>query len=448
VAHAESRLRSGGVREGSAKSHSVLRAASLRAHLCVGLTAGALLSAVACSGAGTATPDSFGTPDSSGTLDGKSRSAAPSEAPPVGAAARTEQPPGARDVVPERYQAAARYSEERGGRALLVLEGTQVAVETGQNGHAANAPHALHGGTKAFWGVLAAAAAEDGVLEIDEPVAATLPEFMDDPRKRSLHIRHLLDFTSGLESGMHGLGRDLASDRYARALELQSVASPGERFQYGPGHLFVFGVLLKRKQPNGAEDPLEYLTSRIFEPIGLRVDAWSRDEAGNPDLPSGAVLRAREWAKFGILVRDRGRWRGQSLIDAEHLDACFEGSAPQPRFGLALWLNVSDGPDVRPPRSAAADARGADVFYPDGLEDLVVAAGSGNQRLYVIPSADLVVVRFGVPDREWRDREFLDHLIAGRETQAPTEPASAPDGTETRRDGSGGPEPAGTPTYP
>jgi CubicO group peptidase (beta-lactamase class C family) len=398
---------------------------------------------VACGGAGGPKPDAPRTP---------STSAAPKTA-PVAAAARAETEVGedraAGTLVPPRYQAAADYSEARGGRALLVLEGNEVVVETGQNGHAADAPHPLHGGTISFWGVLAAAAAQDDVLEIDEPVTATLPEFRDDPRKRALRVRHLLDFTSGLESGVRGLGRDLAPDRYARALELEMVASPGERFQYGPGHLFVFGVLLKRKQPDGAVDPLAYLSQRIFEPIGLRVHAWSRDEKGNPDLPSGAVLRAREWAKFGILVRDRGRWRGQNVIDREYLDACFEGSAPQPRFGLALWLNVADGPDVRAPRSAAADARGADVFYPDGLEDLVVATGSGNQRLYVIPSADLVAVRFGIPDREWRDREFLDQLVAGREAQPATPTPSAANGeTEARRDGSGGPEPTGTASYP
>jgi CubicO group peptidase (beta-lactamase class C family) len=416
-----------------------IRVASKCARLVAGLSAGVLLSAIACGGTGTPAQDSS---------KHHPTVASPAIA-PVSAATRTEPSRAERSVLPERYRAAARYSEERGGRALLVLEGTQIVVETGQNGHAADAPHPLYGGTKSFWGVLAAAAAQDGVLEIDEAVVTTLPEFRDDPWKRSLLVRHLLDFTSGLESGVRGLARDLAPDRYARALELQMVASPGERFQYGPSHLFVFGVLLKRKLPSGTADPLEYLTRRIFEPIGLQVEAWSRDEAGNPDLPTGAVLRAREWAKFGILVRDRGRWQGRPVVDSGHLDACFEGSVPQPRFGLALWLNVPDRPDLGAPRSAAADGRGADVFYPDGLEDLVVAAGSGNQRLYVIPSADLVAVRFGVPDRDWRDREFIDHLMTGRETASPgPAPAAAKAGRAPQRAGPAAPEPAGTASYP
>jgi hypothetical protein len=209
----------------------------------------------------------------------------------------------------------------------------------------------------------------------------------------------------------------------------------------------VFGVLLQRKRPDGAADPLEYLTRRIFEPIGLRVAEWSRDARGNPDLPSGAVLRPREWAKFGILVRDDGRWRGHSLVESEHLASCFVGSEVKPRYGLTFWLNVPDGPDARPPASAAADAQGADIFFPDGLEDLVVAAGSGNQRLYVIPSADLVAVRFGDPDRKWRDPDFLAQLMSGR-TAAPDAPKAADAGEETRWAGPGTQTPTGSATYP
>jgi CubicO group peptidase (beta-lactamase class C family) len=262
--------------------------------------------------------------------------------------------------------------------------------------------------------VAAAAAAQDGVLDLDEPVAATLDEFADGAWRRELRVRQLLDSTSGLESGVQGLVRDPVPDRYARSLELEMIAPPGERFQYGPGQLFVFGVLLARKHPDGADDPVAYLTRRIFDPLGIEVVEWSRDARGHPDLPSGAVLRARDWAKFGMLVRDRGRWLGHTLIDPEQMAACFQGSAVEPQYGLTFWLNVPDPPDAPPPRSAAAEARDADLFFPGGPEDLVVAAGRGNQRLYVIPSADLVVVRFGDPDRGWRDREFLARLMRGR----------------------------------
>ena len=124
-------------------------------------------------------------------------------------------------------------------------------------------------------------------------------------------------------------------------------------------------------------------------------------------------MTAREWAKFGVLVRDAGHWQGETVIDAADIALCFRGSDVHPGFGLTFWLN-------RPERGAArgrARAPESQSFYAGGFEDLIVAAGTGNQRLYAIPFLDLVVVRFGEADRGWRDRDFLERLsaAAGRE---------------------------------
>jgi CubicO group peptidase (beta-lactamase class C family) len=329
--------------------------------------------------------------------------AVPGEEPPAAAV----QP--AAEVLPTdpRYAAAAEYSASRGGHALLVVAGEAIVFEAGQNGHAARAPHPLLGGSTSFWGVAAVAAESDGLLDLDEPVHSTLPEFADPPWRSQMRVRHLLEYTSGLEPGVTELASDASEDRVARALALGMVAPPGERFQYGPSHLLVFGEVLRRKLVT--EEPLAYLERRILDPIGLEVADWKRDAAGGVDLASGASLSAREWAKFGRLVRNGGRWQGATVVDAEALAACFEPSAAFPGHGLAFWLNRSEPVAAERP---AWDARSrAQAFYPDGLPDLVVAAGADNQRLYVIPSLDLVVVRFGGRDPRWRDAEFLAHVV-------------------------------------
>lgn len=327
------------------------------------------------------------------------RAAAPSQATP------------ALPLLPPRYAAAAEYAAERAGVALLVIEAGEVVVETGQNGGSVDAPRPLFSGTQSFWGVLAMAAQQDGLLDLDEPVVRTLPEFDRDPWKRDVTVRQLLSFTSGLESGFIPLRREAPSSWYRRALTLDMISRPGERFQYGPSHLFVFGELLRRKLEPTGEDPLDYLTRRLFDPIGLHVSGWARDEAGNPDLPSGAVLRPREWAKFGALLRDRGRVGEEQVVPRDALEACFRGSEAQPAYGLALWLNVAhEGAQGTAAGGTPGGRRADPVFYPGELPDLVIAAGAGNQRLYVSRAADLVVVRFGEPDRTWTDEAFLSRL--------------------------------------
>jgi CubicO group peptidase (beta-lactamase class C family) len=313
-----------------------------------------------------------------------------------------------------RFEAAARYSARHAGKAFLVLEGDRVVYEAGHNRHDAEEPHPLEDGSASFWGVLAVAAAEDGLLELDEPVARTLPSFAPHPWKREMRVRELLQYTSGLEAGVHAL-HDASVDRFARALSLEMVARPGERFQYGPSHVFVLGELMRRKlaAAGQADDPVAYLERRILAPIGLEVAEWRRDQFGGADMARGAVLTAREWAKFGRFLARGGSWQDARVVHREALASCFEGSRANRGFGLGLWLNPEGGVG---PRATTRDARDAARAFAQGLPDLLVASGLHNQRLYVLPSLDLVVVRFGGRDRSFRDSELLAALVAGAAT--------------------------------
>jgi len=306
-------------------------------------------------------------------------------------------------IAAPRFAPLARYSAERGGHAVLVVEGDQVVFAQGQNGHAIDAPHPLYNASESFWGAVALAAETDGYLDLDEPVAFTLPEFADAGWKQDIRVRHLLSYTSGLEAGVWPLSRDVPHDRFQRSLSLEVIAPPGERFQYGPSHLAVFGELLRRKlEPEGL-DAVDYLERRILDPIGANLGEWRRDGAGNPDLAEGGSATARDWARFGQWLRDRGSWRGETIVKASQLAPCFVGSAVRPDFGLAVWLNPTGLAPVADP--------------------VVMAAGTGNQRLYVVPSLDLVAVRFGREDRTWRDNEFLSLLAdAHRLSVPPREP--------------------------
>ena len=306
------------------------------------------------------------------------------------------------------YAEVAEYSARHGGLALVVIEGDRVALAIGQNGHRIDEAHRLHGASESFWGPVALAAERDAMLDLDEPVTSTIHEWKDVRWKKDMRVRQLLQYTSGLESGVWPLLRDKPANHYERALTLEMVAAPGERFQFGPSHLAVFGEVLRRKLAPEGSDALAYLERQILGPIGLEIAAWERDAAGNPDLANGAQMTAGEWAKFGILIRDRGYWHGEVVLDAESIRACLQPGKVEPRFGLTFWLSARE-PDAAHARSSTASRIAVDR---EDLEEFVMAAGVGNQRLYVIPSLNLVVARFGEDDRGWRDPDFLD-LIRG-----------------------------------
>lgn len=344
------------------------------------------------------------------------------------AIAAEEEAPGSSAADLSRaahHKLAAQYSAARQGISLVVmLDGNRV-FEDYPNGGRADRAHELASGTKSFSGVLAAAAIADGLFASwDEKLVATLPEWQGDPRRSQITLRHLLSLTSGIPGG--AIARVPA---YTDAIASETVAEPGERFAYGPAPFQIFGECLRRKLAAKAKDGekpegvLEYLERRVFDPIGLTHGFWRKDKDGNPHLPSGAALAAREWAKFGEFVRLGGMWDGKEIVPQKLLDDCFTGSRVNPAYGLSWWLNRPvDAATLRrvPMLRRAQDLVGE---KHDLAPDLVFAAGAGNQRLYISRQLKLVVVRqatgilaaLGGSREDFSDRELLSRLLLGRD---------------------------------
>ncbi len=271
-------------------------------------------------------------------------------------------------------EAAAAYAERHAPHALVVRRGARVVFERYAAGHDAEKPHALYSGTKAFWGVLALRAQGDGLLELDEPVARTIAAWADDARKARVTLRELLQLTSGI--GFGGLGS--AVPAYDKALAVAIKDEPGSTFTYGGIPLQVFGAVLARKLEGRGLTPHAYLRERVLDPAGVAVASWRTLKDGTQPLPTGAFLTAREWLRWGSYV----------LGARDELAPCFVGSTANPRYGLAWWLSPL-------------------ATHPD----IVYASGAGGQALYLIPSENAVVVRFGA-SASFKHDAFLKRLLA------------------------------------
>jgi CubicO group peptidase (beta-lactamase class C family) len=243
-------------------------------------------------------------------------------------------------------EAAQRYHGRHGPQALFVRQHGETLLEAYDGEFDRETPHALYSGTKSFWGITALEAQREGLFDLDERVwnGATL--------------RQLLTLTAGVPFG--GLGP--AVPPYAKALETLPNAAPGERFTYGGIPLQIFGAVFARRLEPLALTPHEYLRERVLAPADVTVAKWRELKDGTHPLPTGAFLTAREWAKYGAYVLGNRRRFAQA----------FTGTDANPRYGLGWWL--------APPKAPA------DLFY---------ASGSGGQAMYVVPSEETVIVRFG-----------------------------------------------------
>ncbi len=334
-------------------------------------------------------------------------------------------------VTLDNCKKAAEYSAKASGMSMLVIENGKVIFEDYPNGHKASEPHELASGTKSFTGLCALAASEDGILTLDEKVSDTITEWKGDSKRENITIRELLSLISGITSAT-GM-----APPYAQALQAEITAKSGEKFQYGPAPFQVFGELMVRKLKASKENKhaestmVDYLKRRVLDPADIHIGLWRKGRDGMPLMPQGAAFTAREWAKVGELVLNGGMAGGKQIIQSDNLKTLFIGSPANPMYGLSWWLNRPMDDQLR--NSIRTLTMASDLRYgaPGVPNDLVMAAGAGKQRLYVVPSMNLVVVRQanvksefmpGAGNTRFSDVAFWQLLTLGH-----ADPASASD---------------------
>ena len=310
---------------------------------------------------------------------------------------------------------AAKYSESRRGVSILVIQNGRTIFEQYANGGSVNGRWPIFSGTKSFWGIAALAAVHDGLFRLDDVVSDTITEWKSDPRKSQITIRQLLSQTDGIEAASR-LQRPSIRDRNTMAIRLPSIAEPGGAFIYGPSHLQIFSELLRRKSKG--RSTIAYFEGHVSNRLGLHRLNYKKDSLGNPLLATGFELTAREWARFGELVLGNGNYHGRQIVAPPLLREAFTGSQVNPSYGLTFWLNqqAPNGREADMERMLDLpwqNAQWTDVcICKEAPADMVVALGSGYQRLFVIPSLKAIIVRQG-SNAKFSDAHFL-RLVLGR----------------------------------
>lgn len=318
-------------------------------------------------------------------------------------------------LTAEAIEGACRYAAGKKTTSLLIMQHGRVLHEGYTNGGSRKTPHRIFSGTKAFWGMAALAAVEDDLLSLEEPVSEVLPEWRADSRRRQVLTRHLLDFTAGLERGLT-IHEDGLKDRNQMALKRPLLAAPGSRFIYGPSQLQVLHEVLKRKLAGHwrHESPTRYLERRVLRPLGLGPQRYLPDAAGHPLLAAGFMMTARQWSRLGECLLHGG----SPVLKPESFALLLSGSQANPAYHSGIWNNR---------QATHQDAREIDIeemlerdwdtqswrhacLLQDQVPDLLACIGSGYQRLFAIPSRQLLIIRQG-QNASFSDAAFLRHLL-------------------------------------
>lgn len=303
-----------------------------------------------------------------------------------------------------RFAAAAGYSAQRFGVSFLVARYGVILAEDYPNGGGHGTPWRIGAGARSFAPLLAASLVDDGMLSLDEPVALTLGDWGAHPLKSRITVRGLLNGSSGIAFGP----RDPITAAVAMALEPQD--EPGRRFIEDAAPYVLLVEIAKRKLAARGRipDPLGYLIGRTLSPIGCNPVSFARGEDGSPRFDDGAAVTARGWAMAGELIRRAGLWRAGQLVDEDAIREAQRSGYADARAGMGLWIAAGG-------RGQAQPAAECDLWRmsPPAPADLAMSAGRGGQRLYIIPSHNLVVVRQSgdLDARGFSDAMFLSLLL-------------------------------------
>jgi len=266
------------------------------------------------------------------------------------------------------------YLAEKHSKSFMILVNGRIAMEEYFNGHTSTDTWQWNSAGKTLVSASTGIAQQEGLLDINNRASDYLGTgwTSESAEKESLiTVRHLLTMTSGLND---------ESELVIKA-NLTYLADAGMRWSYSN----VFQKLMDVVAAASNQDFELYFNSRIKDKIGM-------DGYWNYGLIFTIYhSTTRSMARFGLLALNRGKWQDKQIIDESFFNESVTPSQTiNPSYGYLWWLNGKAGFMVP----------GSQTWYPGALvpdapSDMYAAMGAEDQRIYVIPSKNMVVVRMG-----------------------------------------------------
>ncbi|HEU4497207.1 MAG TPA: serine hydrolase [Flavobacterium sp.] len=283
-------------------------------------------------------------------------------------------------------------------RSLLVLYKDHLAAEKYARGFGKDSKMLGWSMTKSITATYFGILEKQGKISIN--ARAPVSEWAGDERSK-ITLNDLLRMNSGLEweekyDKICDATKMLfeAEDMGRVQLEKPLTGKPGESWNYSSGTTNLLSALL-RKQFKTHQEYLDFWYAALIDKIGMHSMVVEPDMAGNFVGSSYAWATTRDWAKFGLLYLRNGKWNGEQLFDegwAKYVSSPTNTSGR--RYGAHFWLNAGGK-------------------YPDAPKDMYYASGFQGQKIFIIPSMDMVIVRFGLTDDEAFDFNGLLKEILG-----------------------------------
>jgi CubicO group peptidase (beta-lactamase class C family) len=222
----------------------------------------------------------------------------------------------------------------------------KLAAEGWWNPYDPESPHMLFSLSKSFTSTAIGIAQSEGLLTVNDKVISFFPEFTPDSPSRNLQamrIRDLLSMNSGHNDDATDRLRTDTSSWVRAFLSLNVEHKPGTHFVYNSAATFMLSAIIQKVT---GKTLLEYLTPRLFQPLGITNPTWENAPGGINVGGWGLKIRTRDIAQLGQLYLQKGNWQGKQLVPAAWVEEATKkqssnGSNPdsdwEQGYGYQFW---------------------------------------------------------------------------------------------------------------
>jgi CubicO group peptidase (beta-lactamase class C family) len=246
--------------------------------------------------------------------------------------------------ISSRYLAAflqeAAAAKETDIHGFMVLRNGYVIGEYSFAPYQKGIWHIEHSMCKSITGMAIGLLISEGKLALDDKIVKIFSKssLLGNMRQKNITVEHLLTMTSGVVFNELGI---VSGDDWVKFFLDSSVSgTPGERFEYNSMNSYMLSAIVTELT---GETLVEYLTPRLFEPLGIRKFFWESCPQGITKGGWGLFLCQEDAAKLGQLYLDGGRWKGQQIIPKEWVERSVAKQMDTPPemgqygYGYQIW---------------------------------------------------------------------------------------------------------------
>ena len=297
---------------------------------------------------------------------------------------------------------------KRNTQAIVVAYKDRIVAEKYADHFSQHTPMLGWSMSKSVTNALVGILVKDGRLDIMAPAPVDTWKEKSDPR-HNITVDQLLRMSSGLDfeektTALSDLTLMLydskSAGQYASAKPLRT--HPDGAWQYSSGTANIISKIVWQLTGGTLADFTQFSRSRLFEPIGMHTAIFEPDASGCFVGSSYMFASARDWARFGVLIKNDGVWGNERILPQAWVKYSTTPTpfAPQGKYGAQFWLN------------AGSKADPTDRMFPTLPADMICMMGFNGQITAVIPSRNVVIVRLGVTlDRSWDHEVFIRNVI-------------------------------------